>query len=166
MKTPATPVSCVGSCVDDRFWAKVTKGDGCWLWTGYRDRQGYGHLMRDGTNHLAHRYAFALVNGEPTGVIRHTCDTPACVRPEHLLDGTQAQNIADRQARGRHRPGRMVGEDHPMHKLTVAQVTEARQLRASGVRIGPIAATYGVSYQWMQRILTGKTWKHVAEEAA
>lgn len=39
-----------------------------------------------------------LVNGE---VPRHTCDNPACVRHDHLLVGTQADNNRDRDERGR-----------------------------------------------------------------
>ena len=31
----------------------------------------------------------------------HHCDNPSCVRPEHLYEGTPAQNTADQISRGR-----------------------------------------------------------------
>lgn len=147
---------------DGRFWAKVSRTvAGCWEWQGYRDRQGYGHLMRDGVNHLAHRYAFALVHGPASGVVRHSCDNPPCCNPRHLQDGSQSDNIDDRQRRGRHRPGRFPGEAHPSHRLTNAQILDARSRRASGESVKSIAKLYGTSYGWMQRILVGKAWSHL-----
>jgi hypothetical protein len=71
-------------------------------WTGYRDRDGYGVFTVAGKNgqrvkFRAHRVAWAIANRrQPAGVIRHTCDDPPCCRADHLLDGTQADNIADR----------------------------------------------------------------------
>lgn len=28
--------------LEERFWLKVQKSDGCWLWTGSRKDRGYG----------------------------------------------------------------------------------------------------------------------------
>jgi hypothetical protein len=100
-----------------RFWARVVKSDGCWLWQGNTTPDGYGlvHCGRrpDGRviNDYAHRIAYWLTSGPiPDGlVVRHRCDNPPCCNPEHLLLGTQADNIADAQRQGkykRERPGR------------------------------------------------------------
>lgn len=35
------------------------------------------------------------------GRCRHACDTPACCNPDHLADGTQADNMRDAAERGR-----------------------------------------------------------------
>lgn len=72
----------------ERFWAKVERGDNCWLWTAAADRRGYGRFQR-GTGMgtcFAHRLAWELTNGPiPQGMeIDHRCFTPACVRPDHL----------------------------------------------------------------------------------
>jgi len=81
----------------------VRRPNNCLEWTGLRDKDGYGIITEDGVQKRAHRVAWALVYGPiPKGeVIRHyVCDNPPCCEPTHLRSGTQAQNIADRDAQG------------------------------------------------------------------
>lgn len=70
---------------------------------GTRNADGYGVLPAAvNGSRLAHRAALAAKLGRPVvGVTRHTCDNPPCVNPEHLIEGTQAQNLADAVRRGR-----------------------------------------------------------------
>lgn len=101
----------------DRFWSKVLKGPGpgdCWLWTGAVADDGYGRffLRQDGrdTSVRPHRYAFELATGSPLAegaVLRHICNIPICVRPDsnHLISGTQRENMLDRAWDGRHANG-------------------------------------------------------------
>lgn len=99
----------VDARVVKRFWAKVRKTDGCWEWTGSRDRKGYGRLSigsrLDGSKrpHGAHRIAWVLARGSiPNGLsVLHHCDNPRCVRPDHLWLGTIADNNRDMFAKGR-----------------------------------------------------------------
>jgi len=95
--------------IEDRFWTKVDKTGECWEWRG-KKRKGrglsYGLICRGGVNGYflyAHRVAWELTYGTiPAGmVVRHTCDNPACVRPEHLRLGTQLDNIEDAKQRKR-----------------------------------------------------------------
>ena len=148
--------------LDDRFWSHVRRGPGCWEWSAHRDRQGYGRLMRDGKNWLAHRYVFVTLNGPTDGVVRHTCDNPPCVRPSHLLVGTQADNIRDRQERGRHRPGRLSGERHSQAKLTLAQVQDIRSRPRYRGAVKDIAEEFGVTRATIHRILNGTGWREAA----
>lgn len=93
------------------FWQKVNKASDCWLFEGYRDRHGYGLAYagkrpdgrRGSINQYAHRISYALSIGPlPSGsVVMHSCDVPNCVNPAHLSLGSQAENIADRDRRGR-----------------------------------------------------------------
>lgn len=88
----------------DRFWVRVEKSDGCWLWTGSRMTHGYGVLTVNGRPIGAHRYSYSIANGPIADdvVIRHSCDNPPCVNPAHLLAGTQTDNVHDMLERGRH----------------------------------------------------------------
>ncbi|MDO9580401.1 MAG: HNH endonuclease signature motif containing protein [Bacteroidales bacterium] len=87
-----------------RFWPKVKQTDGCWLWLGAKDSDGYGSIKignHRGTH--AHRIAYALKVGHiPTGLsVLHSCDNPSCVRPDHLFLGTQLDNVNDMAKKGR-----------------------------------------------------------------
>ncbi len=86
------------------FWRKVRRGapDECWPWEGNR-RNGYGVFVFGRKAHAAHRFAFEVVHGDvPGGLgVLHSCDNPPCCNPAHLWAGTQIENIADRDAKGR-----------------------------------------------------------------
>ncbi len=86
----------------NKFWAKVQKSDGCWVWQGCIVRR-YGVLGHDGKQVKAHRVAWGLTNGPiPNGLsVLHKCDNPPCVRPDHLFLGTQLDNMRDCSAKGR-----------------------------------------------------------------
>ena len=105
-----------------RFWDKVNKTDGCWLWTGSRDRKGYGRISIDRSPALVHRVAWTLEHGAiPPGMcVLHKCDTPGCVRHDHLFLGTIADNNRDMFAKGRAYPQTKPKNTHCLrgHALT------------------------------------------------
>ena len=76
----------------DRFWRHVAKGDGCWLWIGFKNQWGYGRFHRNMSFPYAqaHRLSWELEHGAiPAGLcVLHRCDVPACVNPDHLFLGT------------------------------------------------------------------------------
>lgn len=93
----------------DRFWSRVQKSDGCWLWTGAKTQRGYGVMTLAGSTWLAHRYAWTLVHGSIPDArwVLHRCDNPNCVRVDHLFVGTPRDNREDmyRKGRARHHHG-------------------------------------------------------------
>ena len=77
----------------------------CYVWPGGCDGDGYGVLWFEGRSYKVHRVAFWMVHGFWPTVCRHTCDNPPCFNPEHLRDGSHADNAQDRESRGRGRTG-------------------------------------------------------------
>jgi len=73
----------------------------CILWEGTVTNSGYGRKWFQGKARYAHRVAYYLTHNEWPEVVRHTCDNKVCVNPEHLLGGTQKDNVADMYARKR-----------------------------------------------------------------
>lgn len=80
------------------FWRRVETTPDCWLWTGARDRQGYGKFYLHPGSRLAHRVAFeALVGQIPEGLqLDHLRRNTGCVRPDHLEPVTQLENMRRR----------------------------------------------------------------------
>jgi len=95
------------------IWRRVAKRspDECWEWTGGRGNDGYGKTFYQNKTWRAHRLIYTLVYGVVPAdlVVRHSCDTPLCCNPGHLLVGTVQDNVADRVARGRTATGDQSG---------------------------------------------------------
>jgi hypothetical protein len=142
------------------FWSKIDKRgpDECWEWTGAKCR-GYGALLlRPVGMFLATRIIYCLTTGKQPGPLCacHTCDNRGCVNPAHLFLGTLADNMADRDAKGRcHSPK---GRKNPSAKLTESQVLE---VRASNKTSRAIAVKYGVHPATISSIRLRKSWKHI-----
>lgn len=92
--------------VVDRFFEKVRRSPGCWLWTASLDGKGYGQFQMGGSTGTvrAHRWCYEYFNGAiPAGlVIDHPCRDSRCVNPGHLEAVTFAEN-GRRGNAGRHR---------------------------------------------------------------
>lgn len=130
----------------------------CWLWSGANKPKGYGVFTVDGERISAHRFAYQGAYGPiPRGAfVMHSCDTPACVNPAHLRLGSAADNNADRDAKGRHRP--TLGEAHGMAKLSVVQVERILRRDESAA---VLAKEMGCSKSNIYYIRSGKGWRHV-----
>lgn len=147
--------------VEARFWPKVRKGPGCWEWVACRGANGYGRFSISRSKwELAHRASWTLHNGPiPDGLcVLHDCDNPACVRPDHLFLGTNADNTADMDAKGRRRVTPSFGEAHGKAKLTEGDV---RAIRADSRPEREAAPDYGVSHSTFGKVRARTAWSHV-----
>jgi hypothetical protein len=148
-----------------RFWNKVIKTDGCWIWTGQRSQSSlrYGKfnycVLHKQKTISAHRFSYLITYGSISEAecVRHTCDNPICVRPDHLIIGTQADNINDKVIRNR----QAKGESHGSAKLNSDKIREIRTLFSMGKKVSEIADLYQMGKTTVSDIIKGRTWKHV-----
>lgn len=160
----------------EAYTASDDSPDGCWPWTAFCNRDGYGTIKvwdesrgRFG-GRLATRVLWEIVNGPiPDGIeICHSCDNPPCMRPNHLSLGTHVDNVADAVSRNRTRKGMRQdpatvqhGEAHGMARLLPEQVLAIRARYAAGETQRALAAEFGVTFQNIHRITSRKSWTHI-----
>jgi len=92
---------------------RENKETGCWEWSRFIDKQGYGAMSFMGKRSYAHRVAYCLLkdptflvfqegrNKEDSIHVCHSCDNPRCINPEHLWIGNPQDNMKDRDSKQR-----------------------------------------------------------------
>lgn len=108
MRPPSKPIPALLPHEVELFHSRILyRDDGCSLWLGPFDKQGYGVLnfSRERCQfHLrAHRVAYKLATGQDPApfLVLHACDTPPCCTPACLRVGTNLENVHDMVSRGR-----------------------------------------------------------------
>lgn len=141
--------------VEERLWASVDKSDnpdGCWVWTSYRNRKGYGEIgLRGRKTAMAHRVSYVLHYGEipPNLIVGHHCDNPPCVNPAHLWAGVPRDNTTDMLRKRRHwSPG-----TPSRTKLSDEEVRAIRRWYAKGESCKSIARNMGLDASYVNRIV-------------
>ncbi len=143
--------------------AERTISDGeCIIWQGATaGKFKYGQIKVNGRMRYCHRLSYQLNKGDiPAGMlVMHTCDRPACINPEHLVLGTQKNNMDDMRLKGREPSNK--GEQNGRSILTAADVDEIRSTYKRYCRkfgAPPLAKRYGVGTQAILDIIRGKNW--------
>lgn len=139
---------------------------GCVEWDRALSSRGYGRVKFDGRRqgYPVHRLVLEHHLGRSLGaeeVTRHSCDNPPCVNPAHLLVGSQADNIRDRDARQRRVAP--VGEEHGCAILTDDLVTRARETYDAGFTVVEIIVILGLTIDrsTLSLAVSGRTWRHL-----
>lgn len=121
----------------------------CWEVTSLASNQdGYYKVQINGKTFLLHRLVYQQENNcfiNPSDIIRHKCDNPHCINPEHLEIGSHYDNVQDRNTRNR----TAKNENHGRAKLTNEQVIEIFNMQGSQQSI---ANKYGVSQRLVSLI--------------
>ena len=143
-----------------RFESKIDRSGGdraCHLWRGHTNTTGYGLVQGcdryEAFSFLAHRIAWALDRqAEPgEGVVRHSCDTPRCCNPRHLLIGDHQDNTRDMIERGR---SRFVSTGRPRNRKREAEAWRLRY--EERMPVAQIVEALGVHRATVSRWLNGK----------
>jgi hypothetical protein len=130
--------------------------NGCFEWSGSRDRDGYGILrltINGKVEQRAHRLSWIHFKGVVPEFMQvlHRCDNPGCVNPDHLFLGTNHENMLDKTRKKRNNTS----------KLTKKDVLKIRTLHAIGVNQRRIADRFSVGYKAVNKIVLRQRWKHV-----
>lgn len=148
------------------FWTQVVDVRGpeeCWdvrPGIGSRDKDGYVRIWLPGHGRsvLAHRLALALDGRDPgDGLGLHSCDRTSCAAPHCLYIGDAARNAADRDLRGRRRPGK--GADSPVARLTWREAEALRRAKEAGVTAEVLAQAFQISRSSVFAITSGKAYQ-------
>jgi hypothetical protein len=147
--------------------------NGCWEWSRGLN-SGYGVLRVNKIPILAHRFSLQLQlkRSIESGIeVRHMCHNTKCINPEHLKEGTHAENMADmvvanRQAKGEYLSSKckqvvrdkIYGENNGKSKLTKEQVIEIRNSKNKPTELSKI---YGVGRNQILLIRKGLSWPHL-----
>lgn len=147
-----------------RFMRHVDMGSvpgDCWTWIGTRPGGLYGHFSVKGETHKAHRWIYETIVGTIGDglVVRHRCDNPPCVNPQHLEVGTCAENTRDKFERGRGADRK--GERHPLARLKPEDILLIRSLALGGVRQHDLAERFQMSRQQIGKIVRRQNWGHI-----
>lgn len=151
-----------------RFWRHVSISDACWVWTGSTTDKGYGKFKQESGRPpvRAHRYSWEMASGKPVpsgALVRHSCDNPPCVRPDHLSVGSDADNSADMIERGRspyQNPdsAEMKAFVEMVRKLTDEQIEDGRRRVAGGESQRSVARDFGVDHSTIWRLIHRVNW--------
>jgi len=158
-----------------RLWSKVDRrDDGCWLWTGNTDKDGYGmmHVVAStpsgATTKRAHRLVYeAEVGPIPNGMqLDHLCKVRCCVNPAHLEPVTPKENVHRSGTMGNKwnagKPG-LRGESNGHAKLTGDQVDHIRVCLSTRILTQPqIGFLFGVHPSTISAIAIGRTWSNAS----
>jgi len=141
----------------------VAKKTGCWDVLGRaRNRDGYPVARIKGELDTLYRHFYKRYKGpiDSGVVIRHTCDNRSCCNPDHLIPGSQKDNVGDMLARNRFPKG----IKHGRAKLNDDAIRDIKvQYNKDNQTITTIAKQYDVDRKTIHKVVNGITWVGVGE---
>jgi len=125
----------------------IIDANGCWIWQGSINSNGYGHFQQDYKTYAAHVWHYEQkYEAVPKGKqLDHICRVRPCCNPDHVEPVTCVENI-----RRGFRP-----------KLNVEKVKEIKTRLKEGEHFHNLARQYKMDESSIRNIRDGKTWKDV-----
>lgn len=142
-----------------RIFAHIEKIDnGCWIWKGSTDRDGYGLMSIDDRSRRVHRISYEVFKEEKIPFDKnacHSCDTPACVNPDHIFVAKSFENTQDMMEKGRSRfSGRGV-------ILNAEKIKKIRFLASHSFSSADIGRMFKIGAPHVDQIVERKIWDHI-----
>ena len=113
---------------------------------------GYPVMWKDGKSQYEHR---VIAGAKPGQVVRHICDNPCCINPDHLVLGTAKDNSLDMVNKMRQAYGEKAGNSY----LTVEQVNNIRKYKGI-LSSRKVASLFETSKTNVLDIWNNKTWRY------
>ncbi len=129
---------------------------GCWNWNGHRNH-GYGVVDLKGIGRCVrlHRLMWQVYNKQEIPsekIVRHMCHNPQCCNPQHLVLGSQAENVIDKVEADRQSKGKGTGSA----KINENIVIEIRTRYAyENISFETLAKEYGLGHTIVGNIVLG-----------
>ena len=123
----------------------------------FKTSDGHCQIQRNGKRTYIHKLIYNKTFGN-TGnnlIIRHKCDNPSCINPDHLESGTHKDNVLDRVKRKRS----AFGQKHGRAKLTDKNVKFIRNNKE--LSNFQLAALFKVDSKVIRNVKQFKSWKHI-----
>lgn len=105
-----------------------------------------------------HRVSWFIHHGVwPTKNVCHTCDRKACIRPDHLFEGDQIDNMRDCKAKGRTRGGRPNGRYMgKFRRFNDSEISNIRERLANGETIKDLKEEFKCSRTILSYLKNGR----------
>ena len=148
---------------DDRSPELGTK---CILWTGKKNKDGYGTWFINGKDYLAHRLVWKIERDVSPGSLFscHRCDTPECVKIDHLFLGSSAENVFDMYAKQRARTRSSSFLSDVGNTECVVNMETGEDLRFTRLHVGvglrSLAKKLGISPAYLCDLEHGRRTSH------
>ena len=155
------PISPRGSTISWLAAHANYSGDDCISWPFAHLPDGRPHMRLKGRSVRPSRIICEMAHGAAPSDIHHAAHSCGnghlgCLNPRHLRWATPVENAADKVEHGTV----VAGEAHYASKLTAADVREIRRLHGQ-IYQREIAEKFGVQITAVNKILNGKSWRHM-----